>query len=267
MPLPLVQGHRGSPYAAPENTIESFLEAAAAGADWVELDAQLTADGYVVVFHEESGDVSAYTDGSMLISQMSLDQVRSLSFSASALHCPADRVPGCRIPTLEDVLVAIRDRTCMGVTVELKAARVELPALDVVRKCGMLGRVNMSSFVHDRVIAAKLAEPSLKISLLFNANSAPTPSDFVAVCRAAGACQADIRYDMLSRAHIAQAHASGVKVMAWCRSPEAMIQAGHADEEQLFPSLLDTGADVICTNFPAKLCAFLAAKKEAVGEA
>jgi hypothetical protein len=64
-----------------------------------------------------------------------------------------------------------------------------------------------------------------------------------------------------------QAHASGVKVMAWCRSPEAMIQAGHADEEQLFPSLLDTGADVICTNFPAKLCAFLAAKKEAVGEA
>ena len=267
MPLPLVQGHRGSPYTAPENTIESFLEAAAAGADCVELDAQLTADGHVVVFHEESGDVSAYTDGSMLISHMSLDQVRSLRFAASALHCPADRVPGCRIPTLEDVLVAIRDRTCMSVTVELKAARVELPALDVVRRCGMLSRVNMSSFVHDRVIAAKLAEPSLSISLLFNANSAPTPSDFVTLCRAAGACQADIRYDMLSRAHVAQAHANGVKVMAWCRSPEAMIQAGHADEEQLFASLLDTGADVICTNFPAKLSAFLAAKKEAVRDA
>jgi hypothetical protein len=64
-----------------------------------------------------------------------------------------------------------------------------------------------------------------------------------------------------------QAHASGVKVMVWCRSPEAMIQAGHGDEEQLFPSLPDTGPDVIRTNFPAKLCAFLASKKESVGEA
>jgi glycerophosphoryl diester phosphodiesterase len=130
MPLPLVQGHRGSPYAAPENTIESFLEAAAAGADCVELDAQLTVDGHVVVFHEESGDVSAYTDGTVPISQMTLHQVQSLRFTAHALHCPADRVPACRIPTLEEVLVAVRDQTTMRVTVELKAACVELPALE-----------------------------------------------------------------------------------------------------------------------------------------
>jgi glycerophosphoryl diester phosphodiesterase len=254
---PLVQGHRGSPYAAPENTVESFLEAAAEGADCVELDAQLTADGHVVVFHEESGDVSYFTDGSQCISQMTLEQVRNLQFKASALHCPAHRVHGSHIPTLEDVLLAIRDRTSMRVTVELKGAQVEIPTLDVVRRTGMLTRVNMSSFVHDRVIKAKQEEPSLSIALLFNHNSSPTPADFVTICQSAGASQADIRYDMLSPSHVADAHAKGIRIMAWFRSTEAMIQAGHADEERLFAGLTDLGVDVICTNFPGKLAAFL----------
>ncbi len=262
---PLVQGHRGSPYAAPENTIDSFLEAAAAGADCVELDVQLTSDGHVVVFHEESGDVSALTDGVQLISQMTLLQVRNLNFKASALHCPADRVDGCRIPTLEDVLLVIRDRTSMSVTVELKGAQVEIPALKIVRRTGMLERVNMSSFAHDRAIKVKQEEPSLSIALLFNANSAPTPLDFPAICQHAGASQADIRYDMISPGHVAAAHAKGIKVMAWFRSIDAMIQAGHADEDAFFPSLVDMGVDIICTNFPAKLAAFLSQRGASAG--
>ena len=254
---PLVQGHRGSPYAAPENTIASFLAAAAAGADAVELDAQLTADNHVVVFHEESGDVSAYTDGTLKISNMTLAQVQRLAFKASALHCPADSVPGCRIPTLEDVLVAIRDGTSMTVTVELKGAHVELPALDVIRRSGMLGRVNVSSFVHDRVAKAKQAEPLISAALLFNADSAPTPHDFPAICLSAGATQADIRYDMLTPGLVTSAHAHGVRIMVWFRSVEAMIQAGHQDEEQWYASFADMGVDVICTNYPEKLRAFL----------
>jgi glycerophosphoryl diester phosphodiesterase len=255
---PLIQGHRGSPYAAPENTVDSFLAAAAAGADCVELDAQLTADGHVVVFHEESGDVSAYTDGSLVISQMTLEQVQSLAFKASALHCPPDRVPGCRIPTLEQVLEAIRDKTSMRVTVELKSANVEIAALDVVRRSGMLERVNVSSFHHDRVVKAKQMEPSIDAALLFNADSAPTPPNFPDICIAAGATQADIRYDMLTAGHVASAHEKGIRVMAWFRSVEAMMHAGHSDEEKWYAAFVDMGVDVICTNYPEKLFAFLA---------
>ncbi len=147
------------------------------------------------MFHEESGDVSAFTYGSLSISQMTLDQVRNLKFKPSALHGPEHRVHGSHIPTLEDVLLALRDRTSMRVTVELKGAQVEIPALDVVRRTGMLARVNMSSFVHDRVIKAKQEEPSLSIALLFNHNSSPTPAHFATICQSAGASQADIRYD------------------------------------------------------------------------
>jgi glycerophosphoryl diester phosphodiesterase len=48
----LVIGHRGAPQLARENTVDAFRAAAAAGADMVELDVRLTADGALVVHHD-----------------------------------------------------------------------------------------------------------------------------------------------------------------------------------------------------------------------
>jgi glycerophosphoryl diester phosphodiesterase len=49
-------GHRGSPYTALENTARSFIHAARAGADGVELDVFLLKCGTLVVFHGSGGD-------------------------------------------------------------------------------------------------------------------------------------------------------------------------------------------------------------------
>lgn len=51
-----VVGHRGSLYTALENTSRSFLHAAEAGADSVELDVFLLKCGTLVVFHGSGGD-------------------------------------------------------------------------------------------------------------------------------------------------------------------------------------------------------------------
>ena len=45
--------HRGASGQYPENSRLAFEKAIAAGADMIELDCQLTADGHVVVFHDE----------------------------------------------------------------------------------------------------------------------------------------------------------------------------------------------------------------------
>jgi len=50
-PVPVVFGHRGDLVHAPENTLPSFQQAFQKGADGVELDVSLTADGRVVVIH------------------------------------------------------------------------------------------------------------------------------------------------------------------------------------------------------------------------
>ncbi|KAD3515081.1 esterase [Arthrobacter yangruifuii] len=55
LPLPLVVGHRGNSGSAPENTAAAFTEARAAGADMVETDVRLTADGELFLFHDNTG--------------------------------------------------------------------------------------------------------------------------------------------------------------------------------------------------------------------
>ena len=50
--MTLIIGHRGASAAFRENTIEAFLGAAEAGADWVELDIRRSADGEIVVHHD-----------------------------------------------------------------------------------------------------------------------------------------------------------------------------------------------------------------------
>src|SRR5205085_1804677 len=48
----LVVAHRGDPSASPENTLAAFEDALAAGADAVEFDVRLSADGFPVVIHD-----------------------------------------------------------------------------------------------------------------------------------------------------------------------------------------------------------------------
>ena len=59
---PRVFAHRGGCALGPENTIAAFDRGLAAGADGLELDVRLSADGVVVVCHDETLDRT--TDGS-----------------------------------------------------------------------------------------------------------------------------------------------------------------------------------------------------------
>lgn len=49
---PLAVGHRGFDSIYPENTLEGFYAACYLGADYVELDIQVTVDRYLVVSHD-----------------------------------------------------------------------------------------------------------------------------------------------------------------------------------------------------------------------
>ena len=103
-----VIAHRGNRAHAPENTIESFAQAVAAGADAIELDVHLSADGVVVVFHDPH--VRRTTDGGGDIARMRFDELRKLDagarFTADGGKTFPYRGLGHRIPSLEEVLEA-----------------------------------------------------------------------------------------------------------------------------------------------------------------
>ena len=76
---PLVWAHRGASAYAPENTLPAFRLAVEMHADGIELDVQLSADGKLIVCHDEKIDRTA--NGSGEISQMTLEELRTFSFA------------------------------------------------------------------------------------------------------------------------------------------------------------------------------------------
>jgi glycerophosphoryl diester phosphodiesterase len=110
--LPLLVGHRGACAVAPENTLCSFAQAWADGADMVEMDLRLSADEHVVVFHDERVDRT--TDGTGEVGALTLAELRRLDAGAWF----DARFAGERIPTLAEVFDWARGK--IALLLELK---------------------------------------------------------------------------------------------------------------------------------------------------
>jgi glycerophosphoryl diester phosphodiesterase len=76
LPRPTIFAHRGASAHAPENTISAFKLAAHLNADAIELDAKLSADGHVVVIHDQTVDRTTPSSGQ--VGDLSLSELRTL---------------------------------------------------------------------------------------------------------------------------------------------------------------------------------------------
>src|SRR5262252_7410827 len=103
---PAVVAHRGASLRYPENTLPAFRAAIGAGADVIELDARLTADGVPVVMHD--ADVATTTDGSGFVHELTLAQV-------SALRAGRDPARRVRVATLRQALAYLRGRATVKI--------------------------------------------------------------------------------------------------------------------------------------------------------
>lgn len=74
-----VWAHRGASGYRPENTLEAFELAIRQGADGIEMDVHTSADGELIVMHDEN--VDRVTDGTGLIKDMTLAQLKELKVS------------------------------------------------------------------------------------------------------------------------------------------------------------------------------------------
>lgn len=118
LPLPgtktLVFGHRGAMAYRPQNTMPSFILAWEMGADGIELDAQCTADGVAVVFHDD--DMRRLTGMPGAVREKTLEEILALDAGSHF----SGRYARERIPLLETVLRARPAGTF--VNIEIKTA-------------------------------------------------------------------------------------------------------------------------------------------------
>lgn len=102
---PLIIGHRGASAYKPENTMASFQLAVKQGADGVEFDVRLSADGQVIVIHDALVDRT--TDGHGTIAEMTLAQIREF-----------DAGDGERIPTLAELFETMGDNLLYNIEIK-----------------------------------------------------------------------------------------------------------------------------------------------------
>ena len=126
-----VIGHRGAAGLAPENTLASFSQAVRLGVDAVELDVHRSADGHLVVMHDERVDRT--TNGKGQVAATTLAALRRL-----------DAGGGERIPTLDEVLEAVPTR--IAVNIELKGRGTAGPVARAV--AGRRRPLLVSAFDH-----------------------------------------------------------------------------------------------------------------------
>lgn len=143
LPHPIIIAHRGASGHAPENTLAAFELALRQGADAVELDAKLSADGHVVVIHDQTVDRT--TDGTGRVKDMTLAELRKLD--AGSHFDIAYR--GEPIPTLEEVLKAVGQLTIVNIELTNYASKLDaLPdkTAAIVKRLRLGHRVMFSSF-------------------------------------------------------------------------------------------------------------------------
>lgn len=234
---PLVVGHRGASATHPENTLVAFRKALADGAQVMEFDVHATADGALVVIHDETLDrttdaVHVLGRAGTRVCDVDLPTLAKLD----AGTWKAARFRGARIPTLEKVLDALGARAVA--MIEHKGGSAERYVEELTR-AGLRDRVLLQSFDWDFVREVKELAPDIPLGALGEGALGPK-----LLRRAArtGARLVHWDVDTLTVEDVERAHALGLLVCVYTANSDAEL-CGAAR----------LGIDAITTNVPRRL--------------
>ncbi|MBN1773363.1 MAG: glycerophosphodiester phosphodiesterase [Deltaproteobacteria bacterium] len=280
-----VIAHRGASADAPENTLAAFRLAREQRADWFELDCTVSADGAVVVIHDDSLDRT--TSGSGPVGARTLAELRALD--AGSWFDPT--FAGEPLPTLAEAL-ALGD-AATGVYVEVKrhpgdeALEVELlarlaggrsppdPALDAslvariaasgtrnlpltravlteLRGRDGAGRVVLQSFSPVICAVAAFKAPELRVELLARVAVDDDAAWQVALAWVRALDLAGLNLDAagVTPERVAELHALGRTVAVWT-----------VDEPAELERVVAAGVDAVITNRPAAVREWLSERR------
>jgi glycerophosphoryl diester phosphodiesterase len=216
---PLVIAHRGASSIALENSLAAFRAAAPQGADGVELDIHATADGELIVHHDE-------TIGGTHIAKSPAKTIAALRLGN-----------GEPVPTLSQALAAIAP--ALQVFIEVKTLD---PRWDDRLFATMDGGPNPAGYaVHsfDHRIVQRLGKqrPALRCGVL----SASYPVRPLRTLQDVGASILWQERSLVDESLVRTLHDAGKSLFVWT-----------VDEPADLARFVALGVDGICTNFPAR---------------
>ena len=216
----LIIAHRGASAYEPENTLRSVKRALELGVDMVEIDAQASRDGQIIVIHDAKVDRT--TNGKGYVRDMTLDELKRL-----------DAGLGERIPTLEEVIRLVGGRAQL--VVEIKVPGIEEKVLQIIEKNRVESKALITSFHHPVIKRVRELSPNMRTGIIIA--SRPVKPENLSIDANANALFAKQTYVDIQM--VEESHKNKLAVYPWT--------VDTLDEAK---SLVKMGVDGIVTNKP-----------------
>ncbi len=225
-----ITAHRGASSSAPENTMYAFRSAAESGADYIELDVQLTSDGQLVVFHDEKLD--RVTDGKGKLKDHTYAELQQLSAGVKFGGEFAD----AKIPLLSEVFEELGGNILYNVEIkdyggtDLTVAKT----VETIEEFGLENSCYITSFSYSVLKKVKSVSPDIKTGLIANTSaSSINKSKYIDAL--------SMNHLFVNSSVVNNAHQNGKRIFVWTVDNTNDIQRMSA-----------LGVDNIITNRPAK---------------
>jgi len=245
-----VIGHRGAAAVRPENTLASFAAARDAGALMVEFDVQQSADGELVVFHDETLKRLCGTNEAVAI----------LSWTELASRVVGEwQGQPTYMPRLDEVFAALGRSVFYNIELKTNVVRypgIEARLVSLVQQRRLTERVLVSSFSHESLRNVREHHATLALGLLIDHTQAQelgSPTAIVARARAFDCYSVHPDYRVSSQwpELVTRCHGEGLRVFPWT-----------VDDEETWRLLVEERAvDGIITNDPGRLYEWLTARQ------
>lgn len=213
----LVIGHRGASAYEPENSLAAFVLAGVQGADGVELDVHVTADGALVVHHDPVIEQRR-------ICELDLDAVRAYRLAN-----------GEPVPTLAEALEVLGTSLLAFIEVKDLPRSADAQLFRVIDEAPAPPNYRIHAFDHRLVRRLYDRRPAVPTGVL----SASYPIDPVGPVRAARAAALWQQQELIDAPLAAALHAADLRLYAWT-----------VDAPPRMRELLALGVDGVCTNRP-----------------
>ncbi|MBP5379968.1 MAG: glycerophosphoryl diester phosphodiesterase membrane domain-containing protein [Ruminococcus sp.] len=228
-----VTAHRGFSKKAPENTLPAFQSAMDYGADFIELDVQLTRDDQLVVIHDDKLDRT--TDGKGLVKNYTYEELTRLS--AGSWFGKENEFDDVKIPLLSEVLDLVGKNIMLNIEIK-KSGNPKATAEKVVEMIEEYGIVNscyITSFSYPALKKVKQLNPKIKTAFIANLATSTSYAQLPYIDAVS------MNYLFVNQSVVNTAHHHGKRVFVWTVNRQSEMQ-----------KMMALGVDNIITDCPDK---------------
>ncbi|MGN0399408.1 MAG: glycerophosphodiester phosphodiesterase family protein [Blautia sp.] len=223
-----ITAHRGGALMAPENTVSALSYTIECGADYAEIDIQETADGELILLHDNSLKRTAGVNKNVW--EMTYAEIEQLDAGVS-FH---KKFRGEKIPTLDEVLKFCKGKLDLNIEIKYngKNKGIVKKVVRAIEKNNFQNHCVITSMNYSFLTQVKKINPEIRtgyiMTMTYGSIAGVSAADFFSV-----------KYTYIDREFVQEAHAFGKEVHAWTVNYRGDIK-----------QMLDAGVDNIITDNP-----------------